>query len=55
MHLQPAAKEFGYKEGDFPNAELTCKSVLSLPVHEFISKEQQDYVIQKIKNFFKNN
>jgi len=54
MHLQPAAKEFEYKEGDFPNAELTCMSVLSLPVHEFISKEQQNYVIQKIKNFFKN-
>jgi len=52
MHLQPAAKEYGYKDGDFPNAELTCKSVLSLPVHEFISKEQQDYVVQKIKNFF---
>jgi len=55
MHLQPAAKEFGYQEGDFPNAELTCKSVLSLPVHEFISKEQQDYVIQKTKIFFNNN
>ena len=54
MHLQPAAKEFGYKEGDFPNAELICKSVLSLPVHEFISKQQREYVVQKIKFFFTN-
>ena len=55
MHLQPAAKELGYKEGDFPNAELICKSVLSLPVHEFITKEQREYVVQKIKFFFTNN
>jgi len=54
MHLQPAAKEFGYKKGDFPNAELICKSVLSLPVHEFISKQQREYVVQKIKFFFTN-
>ena len=31
------AKKFNYKEGDFPIAESTCKSVISLPVHEFIS------------------
>jgi dTDP-4-amino-4,6-dideoxygalactose transaminase len=52
MHLQPAAKEWGYKEGDFPIAESTCKSVLSLPVHEFITREQQEYIIKKIKKFY---
>ena len=52
MHLQPAAKDLGYKEGDFPLCEGICKSVLSLPVHEFITREQQKYVIQKIKEFY---
>ena len=52
MHLQPAAKELGYKVGDFPNTELICKSVLSLPVHEFITNEQKEYVVLKIKQFF---
>ena len=55
MHLQPAATQFGHKEGDFPVAEKICNEVLSLPVHEFITKEQQDYVIQKIKEFYNSN
>jgi len=54
MHLQPGAKDFGYKEGDFPNAEETCKNVLSLPVHEFITKEQREYVAKKVKEFYEN-
>lgn len=52
MHLQPAAKKYGYKKGDFPMTELIANTTISLPVHEFISKNQLKYVIQNIKNFF---
>lgn len=52
MHLQPAAKQFGYKAGDFPVCERTCKSVISLPVHEFITDKQIKYVAKKIKEFY---
>jgi len=52
MHLQPCAKQFGYKRGDFPVAEMICDSILSLPVHEFITKEQQEFVVKKIKEFY---
>ena len=52
MHLQPAAKSFGYSEGDFPVSEMICKEVISLPVHEFITKDQVDFVIQKVKEFY---
>jgi dTDP-4-amino-4,6-dideoxygalactose transaminase len=52
MHLQPAAKFLGYKAGDFPVCEATVRSVLSLPVHEFITREQQDYVADAISEFF---
>ena len=52
MHLQPAAKEFGYKKGDFSIAEQICDSVISLPVHEFITLEQQEYTVSKIKEFY---
>ncbi len=54
MHLQPAAKYLKYKKGDFPKTEETCNSVLSLPVHEFITKKQMDFVINKIKKFYKS-
>ena len=52
MHLQPAAKSFGYKKGDFPRAEYVAASVMSLPVHEFISNEQREDVIQLIQGFY---
>jgi dTDP-4-amino-4,6-dideoxygalactose transaminase len=54
MHLQPAAKVYGYKTGDFPVCERVCKSVISLPVHEFITNAQIDYVVKKIKAFYAN-
>lgn len=53
MHLQPAAREYGYKLGDFPACEATVKSVISLPVHEFITREQQDKVVESIKEFYR--
>jgi dTDP-4-amino-4,6-dideoxygalactose transaminase len=52
MHLQPAAKSFGHKPGDFPAAENVCRRTLSLPVHEFVTREQQDHVIALIKKFY---
>lgn len=38
MHLQPAAKTYGYKKGDFPNSEKLSETSISLPVHEFVKK-----------------
>ena len=52
MHLQPAARKFSYSRGDFPVAEEICQTVVSLPVHEFITREQQDYTVSKIKDFY---
>jgi dTDP-3-amino-2,3,6-trideoxy-4-keto-D-glucose/dTDP-3-amino-3,4,6-trideoxy-alpha-D-glucose/dTDP-2,6-dideoxy-D-kanosamine transaminase len=54
MHLQPAAKAFGYARGDFPVCERVVAEVLSLPVHEFISREQQDRVVSLIAAFYKD-
>ncbi len=54
MHLQPAAKFLKYKKGDFPVAENLCKTTLSLPVHEFISKKDVDKMIKLINAFYKN-
>lgn len=52
MHLQTAAKQFGYKQGDFPKTEMVCAQTLSLPVHEFISQNDLDYMIDLIKRFY---
>jgi len=52
MHLQPAAKQYGYKRGDFPVCETVCERVISLPVHEFVTNEQIDYTVIKIREFY---
>jgi dTDP-3-amino-2,3,6-trideoxy-4-keto-D-glucose/dTDP-3-amino-3,4,6-trideoxy-alpha-D-glucose/dTDP-2,6-dideoxy-D-kanosamine transaminase len=54
MHLQPAARDYGYTDGDFPVAESTCKSVFSLPVHEFITDKQINTMISAVKEFYGN-
>ncbi|MDD5156911.1 DegT/DnrJ/EryC1/StrS aminotransferase family protein [Sulfurimonas sp.] len=49
LHLQEAFKDLGYKEGDFPVSELVSKEIMSLPMSAYLSKEEQDFVVQTIK------
>lgn len=48
IHLQKAFANLQYKEGVFPNAEQLARTVLSLPMHTELTKEQQDYIIDTI-------
>ena len=52
MHLQEAAKKYGYAEGDFPLCEKAGKSVISFPVHEFVSKDDLDEIVHQVKSFY---
>ena len=52
LHLQKAAKSLGYKKGDFPKAEKQAKELLTLPIHQYLSKKQINYLAQKIENFY---
>ena len=53
IHLQPAYKELGYKEGSLPVTEKICKQVVSLPIFPELESIQQAYIINKIKEIFK--
>ena len=52
LHLQPAANSYGYRRGDFPTCEAICDSVISFPVHEFVTNAQIEYVVDRIKEFY---
>lgn len=52
LHMHQAAQKFGYKKGDFPNAESQCDKVLALPHHQYMSKSEISYVSQKINEFY---
>lgn len=51
IHLMPYYKKFGWKEGDFVNAEKYYKQCLSLPMFPSLTNEEQDYVIEKVLEF----
>lgn len=52
-HLMPYYKEQGWKEGGLPKAEAYYSNCISLPMFPTLSKEEQEFVIQKIEEFFK--
>ncbi|MFW9906302.1 MAG: DegT/DnrJ/EryC1/StrS family aminotransferase [Candidatus Thorarchaeota archaeon] len=55
IHLQQAFKYLGYRYDDFPETEKTCKEILSLPMSPTLSKEQINYVCDKINKFYYEN
>ena len=52
LHLQPAAKRYGYKQGDFPVAEQQCERVLALPHHQSLKSDQIELVANAINDFY---
>ena len=55
IHLQPAANQLAYSAGDFPNTEKQAKTILTLPINQYLDRESQEFIIQKITQFFQNN
>jgi dTDP-4-amino-4,6-dideoxygalactose transaminase len=53
LHLQTCFAKLGYKEGDFPQAELAAKQVLALPLYPELSPVQQETVVGTIRKFFR--
>lgn len=50
IHQQPAYKYLGYQKGDFPNAEELASKVFSIPMHPWLSKDDQVQVISRLKS-----
>jgi dTDP-4-amino-4,6-dideoxygalactose transaminase len=53
IHLQPAARELGYTDKDFPVTMSHVKRILSLPLYPGLTADKQDRVIQEITSFYK--
>lgn len=51
-HLQAAYSSLGFKEGDFPLAEELANTSLSLPIWPGMTKEEINYIIDTVKDFF---
>ncbi|WP_336279454.1 DegT/DnrJ/EryC1/StrS family aminotransferase [Bartonella sp. CB175] len=52
LHQQPAYKHFPFVKGSLSISESLGNYVLSLPMHPYLTKNDQDMVIQKIRDFY---
>jgi UDP-4-amino-4,6-dideoxy-N-acetyl-beta-L-altrosamine transaminase len=52
LHLMPYYQQLGNKKGDFPVVEDYYEHCLSLPMYPTLTNEEQEFVINKIKEFY---
>lgn len=53
LHQQEVYRDLGYQTGDFPQAELAAREVVSLPFYPEITDEQIELVVWTIKEFYR--
>jgi dTDP-4-amino-4,6-dideoxygalactose transaminase len=55
IHLQPAAKFLGYPKGSFEKAENQAKRILTLPVNQFLNRNEIKRISEKVNMFYIKN
>jgi len=49
LHLQPALRYLGYREGDLPETERAARENFSVPLWAGITLEQQERVVETVQ------
>ena len=55
LHMQECFEYLGYREGDYPESERAAKESLALPIYPELKTEQQEYVVEKVREFFERS
>ncbi len=53
VHLQPVFADLGYREGSLPVAERVAAETVSLPLYPELTDEQQEYVAERVRAFYR--
>jgi len=51
VYLQPYYQKIGYLEGLCPKSEFLYGKMITLPIYPYLSKNDQEFVINKVKEF----
>lgn len=49
VHTQPYYKDLGFKEGDYPNAEIYYKKCISLPLYPALNNSDLKEIVSRVK------
>ena len=49
VHTQPYYRQFGFKNGDYPEAEQYYREAISIPMHPLLTIEDQDRVVAALR------
>ncbi len=52
LHLQDCYSDLGYRRGDLPVSERLSEKVISLPIFPELTNEEQDFVVESIKEHY---
>ncbi len=52
-YAQTGLRHLGYRQGDFPVSDRHARATITLPVHQYLSREQLAYVAATITEFYK--
>lgn len=53
FHEQECFRYLCYKAGDFPNSEHAARNTIALPIYPELTRKMQDFVIEKIDEFYR--
>ncbi|MCZ2845471.1 MAG: DegT/DnrJ/EryC1/StrS family aminotransferase, partial [Candidatus Bathyarchaeota archaeon] len=53
VHKYSIFKNLGYENISLPKTEKLCSQVLTLPIYPHMARDEMDYIIESIKEFFR--
>lgn len=54
IYRQPGLRHLGLKKGAFPVADGHTKNIITFPCDQHLSREEMDYVIDTVRDFYRN-